>query len=46
MKCDECEIKILKEDSVQTVDGKILCYGCDSKRLEKIGYFDEEVIKC
>ena len=35
MKCDECGIKIEKRDSVETIEGKILCYGCDAKRLER-----------
>ena len=35
IKCDECEIEVEKKDTVKTVDGKTLCFGCDSKRLEK-----------
>jgi len=31
--CDECCIEIEKDDSVETIDDRILCFGCDSKRL-------------
>jgi len=33
--CDECGIEIPREDSIETSEGKTLCSGCDSKRLEK-----------
>jgi len=35
MKCNECGKIIYKTDAVETIDGKILCFGCDAKRLEK-----------
>ena len=33
--CDECGIEVITENTVETIDGKTLCFGCDSKRLEK-----------
>ncbi len=35
VKCDECGSNQDKEETVETVDDRILCYGCDAKRLEK-----------
>jgi len=35
MFCDICKIKIEKNESVKTIDNKIICFGCDSKRLER-----------
>ena len=31
--CSECQISVHSDESVLTIDGSILCYGCDSKRL-------------
>lgn len=36
VKCDCCGDLIESEDSIQTIEGDILCQACDSKRLEKI----------
>ncbi len=33
MNCDECDIVIEADEYVETIDGRVLCYGCDSKRL-------------
>ena len=35
MQCDECGLIMVKDESITTIDGRILCYGCDSKRLIK-----------
>lgn len=31
--CDECGVYEWKKDMVETIKGKMLCYGCDTKRL-------------
>lgn len=33
MKCQKCKITIDKSESIQTIDNKTLCFGCDTKRL-------------
>jgi len=33
LKCSRCKLKIEWFESVDTIEGLILCFGCDSKRL-------------
>jgi len=35
LKCDRCGEIIEKDDSVETIDGRILCFGCGARQLEK-----------
>ena len=34
--CDDCCEELLPDDQIETEDERILCFGCDSKRLEEL----------
>ena len=35
--CSRCQSSCHPDDIVETIEGELLCFGCDAKRLEEWG---------